>query len=235
MLLVRTVSGLSYVPLASGVTLVTSPCVKVRQSSGIRFEDPSDAQHADWTQMVLADVRLSLTPESLSSTGFTGIVSESFFFILPISSAWSFPSDSQPQERLVNSSSTVYRIGCAIPEALGSPPRTPPVAYLQSLIDKFGPICLSSDSSVNLHPIQITEAIWSTRFRNRAAIASQFFTRFTVPDEMHNGDANNLTSGVVFLIGDAAHCHSPGAMLRSSLASCYMPWRLCCKQLGVRE
>ena len=155
--------------------------------------------------MVLADVKFSAATEPpLPVDHFVGYAcAETFFIVLPL------PAHRVPDVPVELSSTGnadnrgVYRIGCGIPASMGEPPRAPPTQYLQSLLDKYGPTLLSSDPAVNPHPIRISETIWSTRFRNRAAIAEDFFVRY-------GKDADAQGGGVVFLIGDAAHIHSPG-------------------------
>jgi hypothetical protein len=178
--------------------------LKVREQCGITFEDPDSGQEESYpglTQMVLADVRFSMEPDpALSVTRVMGFISgESFFIGLPLVNSW-LPEKMQSKNVATDKFQTIYRIGCVVPPKFGIPPHAPPTEYLQSLLNSFGPPFLSSDPSVNPNPIQITETVWSTRFRNRAAIASRFFTRF--------GD--DKSGGVIFLVGDAAHIHSPG-------------------------
>jgi 2-polyprenyl-6-methoxyphenol hydroxylase-like FAD-dependent oxidoreductase len=110
--------------------------------------------------------------------------------------------DSEPTKRPPDAA--VYRFGCPIPEKDGVPPHAPPTSYIQAALNKYGPSHLSSDPAVNPKPIHITETIWSTRFRTHAAIAERFFTR-SAADAGRAGDLG----GVVFLVGDAAHIHSP--------------------------
>src|SRR5262245_59045799 len=151
--------------------------------------------------MVLADVIFDTDPQ-LSTDTFNGTVSpETFFFIVPLPSPCVSASTSVQKDR----PPIIYRIGCAVPLQFGTVPHSPPTSFLQSLVDTYGPIHLCSDPSLNRHPVHISETIWSTRFRNHAAIANRFFTRF-----VGEGSADQDSSGgVVFLIGDAAHIHSP--------------------------
>ena len=97
---------------------------------------------------------------------------------------------------------TVYRIGGGIPASMGAPPPSPPISYLQELVDLSGPgtVKLSGDST----KLTISKTLWSTRFRTHSAIADTFFTRlgWTQGGQYYSG-------GAVLLIGDAAHIHSP--------------------------
>jgi len=145
--------------------------------------------------MVLADVRVS--PDPNPSGKLEGVVSpESFFLLIPLTS--STTTQYQGFDK-------VYRFACGIPISCGTPPHAPTTAYLQDLMDKYGPVELSSDPSINPQPVQISHTLWSTRFRTHSAIADRFFTRFS-----HAGDTSNAQSGgVILLVGDAAHIHSP--------------------------
>ena len=88
----------------------------------------------------------------------------------------------------------IFRILCAVPAKNGEPPHAPPKEYLQNLIDTYGPVCISSDPSINSTPVTIDQVIWSTRFRTHSAIADRTFTRL---------------GAAILLVGDAAHIHSP--------------------------
>lgn len=98
-------------------------------------------------------------------------------------------------ELLYNSSEAVYRVGFNVPRALGEPPSQASLEFLQTNMDQQAPYHLSSDPNVNPNPVHITKVHWSTRFRLHSAIADVFFKR------VHGGS--------VFLVGDAAHIHSP--------------------------
>ncbi|KAG1776686.1 hypothetical protein EV702DRAFT_1228399 [Suillus placidus] len=82
-------------------------------------------------------------------------------------------------------------------------PRAPPKEYIQDLIDKYGPACITSDPSLNPTPVKVDQLVWSTRFRTHSPIADRTFT--------HLGAA-------VFLVGDAAHIHSPAGGQGMNLA-----------------
>jgi hypothetical protein len=135
-----------------------------------------------------------------------------FFGVIPLPAPWVCGPDAQLENTHNPRQNIVHRIGCGVPHSFGTPPHAPDTAYLQTLVNAYGPRHLSSDPAVNSHPVRISETIWSTRYRNRAAIAGQFFTRF---GDKQSGLAGPPKGGVVFLIGDAAHIHSPGVDLRS--------------------
>jgi hypothetical protein len=156
--------------------------------------------------MVLADVIFNKSPEPpLPSGSVMGFASETFFLMAPIPAPWVNGSISESNEE--TRPPIIYRIGCGVPPSLGIPPQSPQTAYLQSLIDSYGPLYISSDPAVNPHPVQISQIVWSSRFRNHSAIADRFFTRFQSPTEQELGKSGG--GGVVMLIGDAAHIHSP--------------------------
>jgi 2-polyprenyl-6-methoxyphenol hydroxylase-like FAD-dependent oxidoreductase len=170
---------------------------QVRQLAGIRFVDPdgdTEDHTNNLTQMVIADVTLSShIPDD--GPGMAVISPDSLFLFVPLTS-------SMIEYQGFNN---VYRLICGVPVSSGPPPHTPPTPYLQDLINKYGPIELSSDPSANPNPIQISHTLWSSRFRTHSAAADRFFTRFGATGD--KSDAND--GGVIFLVGDAAHIHSP--------------------------
>lgn len=180
----------------------------MRQLAGIDFADPDgDVQSADpaLRHMVLADVIFNKPLESLfPSDSIMGFASETFFLMASIPAPWAAGSFSEFNED--GEPNIVYRIGCGIPPTLGTPPPSPPTAYLQSIVDSYGPLRISSDAAINPHPVQISQTVWSTRFRTHSAIADPFFTRFQSPAEEKSAKPSG---GIVVLIGDAAHIHSP--------------------------
>jgi len=166
----------------------------IRQASGVGFADP-DGLPVDnsLAQIVLADVVFSEPSEKIQllRDGVMGSVqSGAFFLMIPL-----------PKSCIDGSDEEIYRIGFNVPGDQGPPPSRPPLSYLQENIDAIGPLRLSSDSSVNPEPVHISNVLWTSRFRTHAAIADKFVFR------LHN-KSDNL-GGYVFLVGDAAHIHSP--------------------------
>ncbi|KAE9401494.1 FAD/NAD(P)-binding domain-containing protein [Gymnopus androsaceus JB14] len=162
----------------------------VRQLSGINFSDPDGQSFEDSTddrvaQMVLADVSLS---DDVFGGSVSLTVSKGIFLLTSLGKP-------VVSEMLYNSSETVYRIGFNVPRALGEPPSQASLEFLQANMDQYGPLHVSSDPNVNPNPVHITKVHWATRFRTHSAIADVFFKR------VHGGS--------VFLVGDAAHIHSP--------------------------
>ncbi|KAJ6562362.1 hypothetical protein B0H19DRAFT_1210136 [Mycena capillaripes] len=162
----------------------------VRNEAGIAFNDPDGDEnhdHGNLSQLALSDVAFSSPPQfDTAGDGVGLIVSEGNFFLLA-----PFPASTSPDK-----TRTVYRFVSSIPVEDGTAPHAPSAEYLQSLIDRGGPTSLSSNPAVNPHPTRIEKTYWSSRYRTRSAVAERYFTR------KPNG-------GVILLIGDAAHIHSP--------------------------
>lgn len=154
-------------------------------------------------QFVLADVTFSPETSILPSDEASATAASSaLFLVLPLPNSYlSEGSSNEPR-------GPVYRIGFSVPASSGPPPASPSTSYLQQHLDKHGPPRLSSDPSVNPTPIWISETLWSTRFRTHAAIADRFLIHVSTP---HKG------GGIIFLVGDAAHIHSPAGGLGMNL------------------
>ncbi|KAH9180772.1 FAD/NAD-P-binding domain-containing protein [Lactarius sanguifluus] len=167
----------------------------VRQLSGVDFIDPNavPGEPEDintLAQMVIADVTFS-EPPTLPSILFGVVSTESFFIFSPLQ----YPMKDSKETH----GKTVYRIACGVPLSLGAPPSKPSVEYCQELIESFGPGKLSSDKNKNPYAVNVSDVVWSTRFRTRCAVAETFFTHF----------GNGSPGASVCLIGDAAHIHPP--------------------------
>jgi 2-polyprenyl-6-methoxyphenol hydroxylase-like FAD-dependent oxidoreductase len=165
--------------------------------TGIGFSDPTfvkGEEDNNLAQMVLADVILDNTPDDIVPKSTFSPYSLFLFFPLP---------STCNKSRQVSTSERVYRIGCGVPSEEGEIPRSPSKEYIQTLVDRFGPHRLSSDPFVNPNskPTPIKQVIWSSRFRNRASVADTTFIRL--------GAGGSGDGGVVLLVGDAAHVHSP--------------------------
>lgn len=162
--------------------------------SNVGFADPDGLLVDDsLAQFVLADVTFSESGDKLhikKDGAMASVQSGSFFLVIPL-----------PKSCINGSEQEVYRIGFNVPVDQGPPPSRPPLSYLQEHLDAIGPPILSSDSTVNPEPVHISSMLWSSRFRTHAAIADKFVFR------LHN-KSDNL-GGYVFLVGDAAHIHSP--------------------------
>lgn len=186
----------------------------VRRMAGIGFTDPKTGEKGDrvnnLTQMVLADIVYE--GRANSDLGFLGTLSpESFFLSMPMPKSFNDLLAKNGQEV----EGQIYRIGAGVPLVDGEIPHSPSKEYLQNLIDRFGPTILSSDASVNPSstPIRIKEVIWSTRFRTHSAIADKLFTRLG-GDELQGAtvaadNSSTKQGGIILLVGDAAHIHSP--------------------------
>jgi 2-polyprenyl-6-methoxyphenol hydroxylase-like FAD-dependent oxidoreductase len=168
----------------------------IRQLSGVGFVDPNavPGQPEDvntLAQMVIADVTFS-EPPTLPGILFGVVSTDSFFIFSPLQCPMKDSKDTHGK--------TVYRIACGVPLSLGPPPSKPSVEYCQELIEKYGPGKLSCDKNKNPHAVDVSDVVWSTRFRTRCAVAETFFTHF--------GDAGSPGASVC-LVGDAAHIHPP--------------------------
>nr|GAT43811.1 FAD/NAD(P)-binding domain-containing protein [Mycena chlorophos] len=169
----------------------------IREQLGIQFKDPDGDEAHNYghlSPMVFCDISFTNPPAIPGNSpfffnpGFAG-AGESLTLIAPFS-----PQASPDSTR------TVYRYVSSVPVGDADPPQAPDVEYLQSLLDRTAPSFLSSDPAVNSHPTKIERVYWSSRYRTRVAIAAKCYAR--VPSASGGG-------GPVFLIGDAAHVHSP--------------------------
>ncbi|KAK7457005.1 hypothetical protein VKT23_010308 [Stygiomarasmius scandens] len=175
----------------------------IRQTAGIGFADPdgldaSVSVDPHTSQIVLADVSFSENIEHIFPTNPSGVsfgISPGGFFL-------TVPQGRQKAStKAYDTEDPVYRIGFSMPVAAGPPPSHPPAEFLQKYINSQGPLGISSDPTQNPtgRPVRLNTVHWSTRFRTHSAIADIFFKRL--------GDGQS--GGVVMLVGDAAHIHSP--------------------------
>ncbi|KAG1737717.1 FAD/NAD(P)-binding domain-containing protein [Suillus lakei] len=168
----------------------------VRRMAGIGFTDPETGEQG----------------RDNNDLDFSGTISpESFFLSIPMPNSFNELLAMNGQEV----EGQIYRMGAGVPLADGEIPHSPSMEYLQNLIDRFGPTMLSSDASVNPSstPVRIKEVIWSTRFRTHSAIADRGFTRLG-GDELQGAtvatdESTTKHGGIILLVGDAAHIHSP--------------------------
>ena len=161
------------------------------------------SEKANLAQMVLADVTFDAPVKEIP---FAGTLSPNSFFLrvrLPSTFNEYLVANGHP-----TLTGHLYRIGSGVPLEDGEIPHSPSKEYLQDIVDRFGPYSLSSDPSVNpkAKPVRIKDVIWSTRFRNRAAIADTPFTRLGSSGSLQSGEPEG---GAILLVGDAAHIHSP--------------------------
>lgn len=152
-------------------------------------------------QLAQADVTFDV--EDVDKFGFRGVmVPNSIFLCVPLPPTF---NEFLAHETGQTIDRKIYRIVCGVPVADGPVPHSPSKEYLQALTDKFGPLGLSSDPSVNPSgkPICIKDVIWTSRFRTHSSIADTFFTR------LPTGDSLDAQGAAILLVGDAAHIHSP--------------------------
>jgi 2-polyprenyl-6-methoxyphenol hydroxylase-like FAD-dependent oxidoreductase len=145
--------------------------------------------------MVIADITFDENPE-VPGVFYAVISTESFFALAHLQ----YPMDGSKD----SGGKTVHRLACGVPLSNGPPPSNASVEYCQELIEKYGPVSLSSDKSKNPRAVKVENVVWSTRFRTRYAAADTFFTHFG-----SSTDEPGATGARVCLIGDAAHIHPP--------------------------
>ena len=169
--------------------------------ASIGFSDPTIVEGEtdnNLAQMILADVTFDTADADDVRLGVT-LSPHSLFLCFPLPSTF---NESLAAEGQASISKRIYRIGCGVPLEEGEIPHSPPKEYLQNLVDRFGPYHLASDPALNPNkPTCIKDVVMSSRFRNHASIADTTFSRLG-PGEPGEG-------GVILLIGDAAHIHSP--------------------------
>ncbi|KAL4071604.1 hypothetical protein V8B97DRAFT_411191 [Scleroderma yunnanense] len=174
----------------------------IRTIAGINFVDPSRAiNNPTLAQVTQADV--TFDDENVGGIQ-TRVVMGPKNFCLCVAFPTTF------NEYLANETGKtikerIFRIGSGVPVDDGAAPHSPSKEYVQNLIDKYGPIELSSDPSVNPSgkSVRIKDIIWYSRFRTHSAIADTFFTR------LPTGDSSDPQGAAILLVGDAAHIHSP--------------------------
>nr|GAT57115.1 predicted protein [Mycena chlorophos] len=159
----------------------------VRAHLGIDFKDPDGDETLDYgdvSQLVLGDIAFDTAPE-FPSTLFLQTGNGNFVLLAP------FPEKATPDP-----TRQVFRFASGVPVEDGTAPHAPSIEYIQSLLNRTGPSFLSSDPRRTPHPRHINKVYWSSRYRTRSAIAERCVV--LVP-----------SGGPVFLVGDAAHIHSP--------------------------
>ncbi|KAI6095000.1 hypothetical protein EV401DRAFT_2048713 [Pisolithus croceorrhizus] len=177
----------------------------IRTIANIGFVDPKGDTVDDSTSLVqiaLADVTFD-NPE-LSHSNFRIVMSANNpFLFAPLPFTFNEYLAKETGKPIVVE--RIFRIarGASIEE--GPVPHAPSKAYIQDLVNKFGPLDLSSDPSVNQSGkgVCVKEVIWSSRVRTCAAVANTFFTRLSL------GDLSKPEGAAILLVGDAAHIHSP--------------------------
>ena len=148
----------------------------------------------------LAQADVTFDDESVDGFVTRGIMSPENFFLC--ASLPSTLNEHLPTTTGKTVKGRIFRIGTGV---TGDVPRLPSKEYMQNLVDKYGPIELSSDSSVNPSgkSIHIKDIVWYSRFRTHSSVADTFFTR------LRTGDSTDAHGAAILLVGDAAHIHSP--------------------------
>ncbi|THU79492.1 FAD/NAD(P)-binding domain-containing protein [Dendrothele bispora CBS 962.96] len=178
----------------------------IRGLSGIGFSDPQSRIDSAFVnqQVVLADVSFTKDIGPILS---------------PIST-----SDSDPKPLSFYTSFSFSPEGFFLTAPLGHPqvhseiygetPSHPGLGILQEFTDRQALVTMSSDPSQNPDPISIKKVYWSTRFRTHSAVADTFLK--SVHGSESKGQGKN--GGIVMLVGDAAHIHSPAGGQGMNLA-----------------
>ena len=174
----------------------------VRQLVNIGFADPDGASIDDnyVRQLVIADVTFTSPPPHLRRDQvYMHTVNSKACLAIPI------PRSRYP-DSYESTADGIYRIGFTIPKEDGQPPSTPDADYFQRYLDKRRPQFLYAGEEEDR--VVIDKVLWSSRFRTHAAIADKCLVRLHAQDK---SEKQNLCSSprVVFLVGDAAHIHSP--------------------------
>ncbi|KAK7062567.1 hypothetical protein VNI00_000055 [Paramarasmius palmivorus] len=183
------VSSLSFALVESSQELLV---LQIRQIAGIDFRDTEgrleSESEEETVQSVVADGTFSELPDGFDKHTMWATVSSGGVNLL-------VPFTAEDASSLFGTDKVVHRIVFALPSSFAPPPSRPPLEVIQQYLDDYAPFAFSSNASKNEHPIRLSEVYWSSRFRHRSAVADTFFKR--------------LESGAIFLVGDAAHVHSP--------------------------
>ncbi|KAI6151268.1 FAD/NAD(P)-binding domain-containing protein [Pisolithus tinctorius] len=176
----------------------------IRPIAGIDFVDPKNGPGHDSTTLAqLAPADVTFDNPELNNFNFRGVLStNNFFLCAPLPPTF---NEYLAKETGKHIEERIFRVACGAPVEEGPVPHSPSKAFIQSLVDRFGPLDLSSDPSVNPSGkgVCIKEVIWSSRVRTHSAIADTFFTR------LPSGDSLKPEGAAILLVGDAAHIHSP--------------------------
>ncbi|KAF5366244.1 hypothetical protein D9758_005742 [Tetrapyrgos nigripes] len=169
----------------------------LRRPDGLDKDESTDPRTS---QIILADVSFDSNLEHIFPTdpyvGSLSICSDGIFLIAPL-------AHPKAKSTVYDATEPIYRIGFSVPLDKGEAPSHPGIEVLQSYVGAQGPMVISSDPSRNPgKPVHLKQVYWSTRFRTHSAIADIFFKRI-------RGDTEEENGGIVMLVGDAAHIHSP--------------------------
>ncbi|TBU50684.1 FAD/NAD(P)-binding domain-containing protein [Dichomitus squalens] len=175
---------------------------KVRQLANVGWADPTGTVNANnkddaLSTMIIADVTATNPPP---------FPRDAINLILSTNNAvlWlALPGDPYP-DKGVPKGETVFRVVCGIPAERGQPPHAPDAAYIQDLLDTWGP---NNALPAGSPKTSITRVLWSSRFRTHSAIADSFFAQ--VPTLGDGTEEVKAEGGPVMLVGDAAHIHPP--------------------------
>ncbi|KAI6046714.1 FAD/NAD(P)-binding domain-containing protein [Pisolithus marmoratus] len=176
----------------------------IRTIAGIAFTDPKSGRGDHSTMLAqLAQADVTFDTSDLDALNFRGVISpNNFCFCIPFPSTF---NEYLTKETGKPAEGRIFRVGCGVPVEEGPIPHAPSKEYMQNLIDRFGPVGLSSDPTVNPNgkAVCIKDVFWCSRFRTHSAIADTFFSRLS------SGGSSKHEGVAILLVGDAAHIHSP--------------------------
>lgn len=164
----------------------------IRTLTGIRFADPvsqkTEEEITNLTYMALADVTFKGDPDLRGNVaGYWG--RGNVLGVVPYSFHSAAPDTKQTRP--------TYRIFFGIPINDPLPDLHPTKEYMQAMVDRIRPTFHGAPD------LEIDDLIWSSRFRNRSAVADKHYVRFG------GSNLEGDKGAGIFLVGDAAHIHSP--------------------------
>ena len=172
------------------------PSIQIRQLANVGWADPSGEVNANkkddaLANMIVADITVTNPPPFPRDSLNLALSTDNVVLWVPL--------PREPYSDLnVPKGEAVFRIATGIPQERGQPPTAPDSAYLQDLLDTWGP---NKVLPAGTPRVEVTRTLWSSRFRTHSAVADSFFAH--VPSE------GGAEGGPVMLVGDAAHIHPP--------------------------
>ncbi|KAI1795958.1 FAD/NAD(P)-binding domain-containing protein [Ganoderma leucocontextum] len=168
----------------------------IRQLANVGWADPSGEVNVNkkddhLANMIVADITVTNPPSFPPETFNVALFPDNVVLWVPL------PGEPYT-EMNVPKGDAVYRMAAGIPQERGHPPPTPDTAYLQELLDTWGPHKVLPAGTPQM---KISRTLWSSRFRTHSAVADSFFAH--VPSE------GGAEGGPILLLGDAGHIHPP--------------------------
>ncbi|PIL23910.1 hypothetical protein GSI_13661 [Ganoderma sinense ZZ0214-1] len=168
----------------------------IRQLANVGWADPSGEVNTNKKEevlanMIVADITVTNPPPFPRDSLNLALSANNVVLWVPLPGS-SYAEMNVPQGE------AVFRIATGIPQERGQPPPAPDTAYIQDLLDNWGP---NKVLPLDTPRVEVTRTLWSSRFRTHSAVADSFFAH--VPAEGGEG------GGPIMLVGDAAHIHPP--------------------------